>query len=116
MRDSSAQRQRSWWAIENAGLAAGERNQLIRGYSHAHKVNGSVINRLRQRAGERMEGTALIVEIERAVMVVSIRVRGSRFHMRVPVGSDWRRLIHVQGVLVDQRDDPRHLRDNEERQ
>src|ERR1700730_18126464 len=63
-----------------------------------------------------MEGTALIVEIERTVMVVSIRVRVSRTHMRMPVGGDWRHLIHVQGALVDQRDDPRNLRDNEERQ
>ena len=50
-----------------------------------------------------MQGTALIVEIERAMVVVSIGVRSSRFEISVPVGSDRRRLIHIEGVLVDQR-------------
>ena len=54
------------------------------------------------------------MQIERAVMVVGIGIRDSRFDMRVPVGSDGRRLIHIQSVVVDQRDDPRHLRDHEE--
>jgi len=63
-----------------------------------------------------MESAALVVQIERAVMVVGVRVSHSRFHKRVAVGSDRRRLIHIQRVVVDQRDDANHLRDYEERQ
>jgi hypothetical protein len=63
-----------------------------------------------------MEGAALIVQIERAVMVVGIGTRDSRSDMRVAMSGDWHRLIHIQRVVVDQRDDPRNLRDHEERQ
>ena len=61
---------------------------------------------MREGAGQGMESTALILQIERAVMVVGVRVRDSRSDMRVAVGSDWRCLIHIQRVVVDQRDDP----------
>ncbi len=63
-----------------------------------------------------MQGAALIVQIERAVMVVDIGIRNSRFDIRMPVGSDRHSLIHIQRVVVEQRDDARHLRDREERQ
>ena len=63
-----------------------------------------------------MESAALVVQIQRAVMVVGVRVCHGRFHMRVAVGSDWRRLIHIQRVFVDQRDDANHLRDYKESQ
>jgi hypothetical protein len=48
-----------------------------------------------------MESTALIVQIERAVMVVGVGARDSRSDMRVAVGGDWHRLIHIQRVVVN---------------
>ncbi len=61
-----------------------------------------------------MQGATLIVQVNHAVMVVGIGNSNSRFDVRMPVGSDGRGLIHIQSVVVDQRDDPRNLRDHEE--
>ena len=79
MRDGSAQRHGSWWTIENTGIAAGECDQLVRDYAHARKVNRSGVDNVRKRSGQRMEGAALIVQTEHAVMVVGIGIRDGRF-------------------------------------
>ena len=115
MRDGSAQRLGSWRTIENTGIAAGECDQLVREYARARKVNRSGVDNVRKMSGQRMEGAALIVQTEHAVMVVSIGIRDGRFGSRVPVGGDRRRFIHIQRVVADQRNDPRHLRNHEER-
>ena len=114
MRDGSAQRLGSWRAIENTGIAAGECVQLIREYARARKVNRSGVDNMRKMSGQRMEGAALIVQTEHAVMVVSIGIREGRFGRGVPVGGDRRRFIHIQRVVADQRNDSRHLRNHEE--
>lgn len=116
MRNRSDSRQSSWWAIEDSGVAAGECDQLFWGYLDAKKANRSSIDHVRKGSGESVESAALVVHIERAVVVISIRVCHRRVHMRVAVGSDWRRLIHVQSMVVNQRDNANHLRDHEERQ
>ena len=54
-------------------------------------------------------GRTLIVQTEHAVMVVEHRDSRSRC-TGVPVGGDRRRFIHIQRVVADQRNDPRHLR------
>ena len=79
------------------------------------KSTGAASTTLRKRSGQRMEGAALIVQTEHAVMVVGIGIRDGRFGSRVPVGSDRRRFIHIQRVVADQRNNPRHLRNHEER-
>ena len=63
-----------------------------------------------------MQRTALIVQIECAVMVIPVGVGGIRSDMRMAVGFNRHGLIHIQGVLVDQRDNTRHLRNHEHRQ
>ena len=50
------------------------------------------------------------MQIERAVVVVRVRIGESRLDMRMFVHADRRRLINVQGVVVEQRNDARHLR------
>ena len=85
MRDGSAQRLGSWRAIENTGIAAGECDQLVREYARARKVNRSGVDNMRKMSGQRMEGAALIVQTEHAVMMVSIGIRDGRFGRRVPV-------------------------------
>ena len=114
MRDGSAQRLGSWRAIENTGIAAGECDQLIREYARARKVNRSGVDNMRKMSGQRMEGAALIVQTEHAVMMVSFGIRDARFGRRVPVGGDRRRFIHIQRVVADQWDNTRYLGDHEE--
>ena len=114
MRDGLAQRHGSWWTIENGGIAAGERDQLIPDDAPARKVSRSGFENMRERSGQRMEGAALIVQTERAVMVVGIGSRCGRLDKRMPMGSDRRRFIHIERVVAEQGDDPRHLRDYEE--
>ena len=113
-RDNSAQRLGSWRAIENSGIAAGACDQLIREYARACKVNRSGVETWRKMSGQRMEGAALIVQTEHAVMVVSIGICDGRFGSGVPVGGDRRRFIHIQRVVADQGNDPRHLPRNHE--
>jgi hypothetical protein len=114
-RDCSAWRQRSWRTIENAGLSAGERDQLIRNDAQAHEVDRSGAHDVRDRPGQRVQGAALIVQLKRAVMVVGVGIYGSRAGMRVRVGGDWCCLKHIERVVVDQWDDARHLRDHKQR-
>ena len=116
MRDGSAHRHRSWWAIEDGEISAGECDQLFRDYADAYKTGRNSVDKMREGSCESMESAALVMQIEHAVMVVGVRVYHSRFHMRVAVGSDWRRLIHIQRMVVDQRDNSNYLRDYEERQ
>jgi hypothetical protein len=101
MHDGSAQRHGSWWTIENAGIGAGKCDRLVRGDADARKGNRSGVDDVREGSRQRMESTALIVQIERAVMVVGVGARDSRSDMRVAVGGDWHRLIHIQRVVVD---------------
>jgi hypothetical protein len=61
-----------------------------------------------------MEGAALVVQTEHAVMVVGIGTSDSRLDGKVPVGSNRRRFIYIESVVADQRDDPHHLRDREQ--
>jgi hypothetical protein len=63
-----------------------------------------------------MEGAALIMQIKRDVMVVSIGVRQTWSYIRVSVARDGRGLIHIQRMVINQRDHAYHLRDHEERQ
>ena len=63
-----------------------------------------------------MQGAALIVHIQRAVMVVGIGGCVSRLDMRVPMGSNRHRLIHIKRMVVDQWNNTRYLGDREERQ
>jgi hypothetical protein len=72
-----------------------------RDYADARKANRNSIDDVREGSGQGMESTALIVQIERAVMVVCVGARDSRSDMRVAVGGDWHRLIHIQRVVVD---------------
>jgi hypothetical protein len=101
MHDGSAQRHGSWWTIENAGIGAGECDRLVRSDADARKGNRSGVDDVREGSRQRVESTALIVQIERAVMVVGVGARDSRSDTRVAVGGDWRRLIHIQRVVVD---------------
>jgi hypothetical protein len=63
-----------------------------------------------------MQSTTLVVQIERAVMVIRVRVFNIRSDMGMAVGFDGNRLKHIQRMLVDQRDDPRDLREHKEPQ
>jgi hypothetical protein len=65
-------------------------------------------------SGQRMEGAALIVQTEQAVMMVGIGTREGRIDGKVSVSSDRRRFIHIERVVADQRDNPRYLGDDEE--
>ena len=116
MRDGSAHRHGSWWTIENSGITAGECDQLFRDYAHAHKTNWSRLDNVRKWGGQSMEGAALIMQIKRAVMVVGIGIGQSWSYIRMSVARDRRGLIHIQRMVVDQRDHADDLRDHEDRQ
>ncbi|MGZ3286029.1 MAG: hypothetical protein ACXU9A_25520, partial [Xanthobacteraceae bacterium] len=87
-RGGSAQRHGSWWTIENSGVGAGERDQLIPDDARARKVSRSGVENVREGSGQRMESAALIVQTERAVMMVGIGSRDGRLDKRVSVGSN----------------------------
>jgi hypothetical protein len=116
VRDGSAHRHGSWWAIKDSGIAAGECDQLFRDYPDASKTNWSRLDNVREWSGQGMEGAASIMQIKRAVVVIGIGGRQTRSDIRVSVARDRRGLIHIQGMVVDQRDHADHLRDHEERQ
>ncbi len=114
MRDDSAQGHGSWWTIDNTGIGAEDGDQLIRNYADARQVIRSGVENVGEWPGQRMEGAALIVQTEQAVMMVGIGTREGRIDRKVSVSSDRRRFIHIERVVADQRDNPRYLGDHEE--
>jgi hypothetical protein len=114
MRDDSAQGHGSWWTIDNTGIAAIEGDQLIRNYADARQVIRSGVEDVGEWSGQRMEGAALIVQTEQAVMMVGIGTREGRIDRKVSVSSDRRRFVHIERVVADQRDNARYLGDHEE--
>src|SRR5262249_9468422 len=73
VRDSSDQRHGFWWAIGKARLAAGEGDHFGESDAHTYEANQHGIENVRKRPGQRMQRTALIVQIKQAVMVIGIR-------------------------------------------
>ena len=63
-----------------------------------------------------MKGAALIVQIECAVMVVSIRKAHTGRQVSVKVRSDWGSLIDIQRVIMEQWEHAHDLRDDKEHQ
>ena len=63
-----------------------------------------------------MQSTALIMQIECSVVVVGIRIGDRPSDMWMLVCSDWCRLIHIQRVVIEQRNNARDLRNREDRQ
>jgi hypothetical protein len=61
-----------------------------------------------------MKRAALIVQADRAMMMVCVGICDTWSGKGMSVRSDRRRLIHVQRMLINQRDDPCHLRNHEE--
>ncbi len=86
--DSSGQEHGFWWSIEKVWLAARESDHFGRRHAHAYKIGRANIHYIRKRSGQRMQGTALIVQIEQAVMVVGVRICGSWFDLAVPM-AEW---------------------------
>ena len=114
MRDGSGQRQGLRRAVENSGIAGGKSSRLDCKYRLAGKVDPSHPGNLRERSSEHVQRAALIMQIERAVMVVGVRICGSCLDMRVMVSNDRRRLIHIERVIVEQRSDAGDLRNHED--
>ena len=54
------------------------------------------------------------MQIEGTVMVVGVRIGDSRLHVRVFVHAGRYRLVNIQRVVVEQRDDARYLRNYKE--
>src|SRR5262249_43472777 len=69
---------RFWWAIGKTRLAAGKCGYFGGNDAHSHEVSRHDFENARKRPGQRMQRTALIVQIKRAVMVIGIRVCDSR--------------------------------------
>src|SRR5262249_47976110 len=63
VRDSSDQRHGFWWAIGKTGLAAGNCDHLGEHNAHAREVSWRGIENVRNRPGQRMQRTALIMQI-----------------------------------------------------
>jgi hypothetical protein len=114
--DSSGQEHGFWWSIEKVRLVARESDHFGRSYAQAHKIRWSNVRYMRKRPGQRMQGTALIVQIEQAVMVVGVRICGSWFDLAVTVSGDRRSFIYIERMVVYQRDDARRLREHKEAQ
>jgi hypothetical protein len=63
-----------------------------------------------------MQSTALIMQTQRSVVVVGIRMGDRPTDVGVVVCRYGRRLIHIQRVIMEQWNDTHHLRDHEDRQ
>jgi len=105
----SDQRHGSWWTTETVGDALGERGHCDRNDAQAGKPGRSGIDRDRKRPGQRMEGTALIVQVEDAVMVVGIGGRDGALDVNVRVSGDRGGFEHIEGMIVDHGNDARDL-------
>jgi hypothetical protein len=114
MRDGLAQRQRSWRTIKNTGIGAGECAEVVCNDTNARRANPKDPSTFREGSSQRVQSAALIMQIEGTVMVVGVRIGDSGLHMRVFVHADRYRLVNVQGVVVEQRNDTRHLRNYKE--
>jgi hypothetical protein len=114
MRDGSAQRQRSWRTIKNTGIGAGECAEVLCNNTNARRANPRDPSTFREGSSQHVQGTALVMQIERTVMVVCVRIGDSRLYMRVFVHADRCRPVNIQRVVVEQRDDPRYLRNYKE--
>ena len=79
-------------------------------------MNPSNSGNLRQRSGERVQSAALIMQTYRAVMVVGVGMGERRMDVGVVVCRYWCRLIHIERVIMEERNDTHHLRDHEDRQ
>ena len=87
----------------------GERGHCDRNDAQAGKPGRSGIDRDRKRPGQRMEGTALIVQVEDAVMVVGIGGRDGALDVNVRVSGDRGGFEHIEGMIVDHGNDARDL-------
>jgi hypothetical protein len=74
MRDGLAQRHGSWWTIKDGGSAARESDQLLRHYTKARKANRSTMDNVRERTSHGMQRAALIMQVERPVVVIGVRI------------------------------------------
>lgn len=101
VRDRSDQRHGFWWAIGKTRLSSGERDGFCVNDAHAHEVSRRGIENVRKRSGQRMQRTALIVKIKRAVMVIGVRICGSRIGYSMLVDRHWRSFINIQCVVVN---------------
>jgi len=78
VRDSSDQRHGFWWTIGKSGPAASECDGFRSKDAHAHEVSWRGIENVRKRPGQRMQRTALIVQINQTVMVIRVRICDGR--------------------------------------
>ena len=114
MRVGSGQRQRLRWTVENSGIAARKDSQRDCEYGRAGEINARNSANLRQGSGEHVQGTALIMQIECAVVVVGIGIGSRRVEVRMLMCSDRGRLVHIQRMVIEQRDYARDLRNHED--
>jgi hypothetical protein len=80
----------------------------------ARRANPRDPSTFREGSSQRVQSAALVMQIERTVMVVCVRIGDSRLYKRVFVHADRCRLVNIQRVVVEQRDDPRYLRNYKE--
>jgi hypothetical protein len=64
----------SWRTIKDRGVVAGESDHGNRHYAEAHKINRDIIYKVREETGKGMQCTALIVQIEHAMVMIGVRV------------------------------------------
>ena len=64
VRDSSDQRHGFWWTLGKTRLSSGERDRFGDDGAHAHEVSRRGIEDVWKRPGQRMQRTALIVQIK----------------------------------------------------
>jgi hypothetical protein len=114
--DASAQRQRSRRSIKNARLATAERDQILRHNGPAGKESESGTHGVWKGPGQRVKRAALIVQVERAMMVIGIRIDKGRLVNRMMMRINRHCLINIERVIVEQRNDTCNLRRHEQRQ
>src|SRR5262249_3289510 len=78
VRDSSDQRHGFWWAIRKTRLSSGERDGFRDNDAHAYEVSRRGNDNARKRPCQRMQCTALIVQIKQAMMVTGVRICDTR--------------------------------------
>ena len=61
--------------------------------------------RRRQRSRERMDRAALVVEVDEAVMMIGVRLRGRARQVHMHVAGDRHRFKDIERVVVDQGND-----------
>jgi hypothetical protein len=93
----------------------GERQQFGRGNALGREIDQRGAYEMRQRASQCVQGAALIVQVENAVVMIIVGSGNSR-DMPVRVAGDRRRFENVESVIVHQRNDAGDLGDDEEAQ